>query len=88
MATLGAKIVFIAPGEVHLAFPFAEQFQQSGFMRAGAIASVAESANGYAYTLTPPDTDVLAVKFRSTCWHRPRVRGFWSAGACCARGRL
>jgi hypothetical protein len=33
MATLGAEIVFIAPGEVQLAFPFAKQFcQQNGFM--------------------------------------------------------
>lgn len=31
----------------------------------GAIASVADSANGYAaYTLAPPDTDVLAVEFK------------------------
>jgi uncharacterized protein (TIGR00369 family) len=66
MATLGAQIVFIGPGEVHLAFPFAAQFcQQNGFMHAGAIASVADSANGYAaYTLAPPDTDVLAVEFK------------------------
>ncbi|HET6836667.1 MAG TPA: PaaI family thioesterase [Gemmatimonadales bacterium] len=66
MATLGAELVFIGPGEVHLAFPFAAQFcQQNGFMHAGAIASVADSANGYAaYTLAPPDTDVLAVEFK------------------------
>jgi acyl-coenzyme A thioesterase PaaI-like protein len=45
--TLGAEIAFIAPGEVHLVFPFAAQFcQQNGFMHAGAIASVADSANG------------------------------------------
>ncbi len=66
MATLGAELVFIAPGEVRLAFPFAAQFcQQNGFLHAGAIASVADSANGYAaYTLAPPDTDVLAVEFK------------------------
>src|SRR6476619_3302392 len=66
MATLGAEIVFIAPGEVHLAFPFATQFcQQNGFMHAGAIASVADSANGYAaFTVAPPNTDVLAVEFK------------------------
>jgi hypothetical protein len=46
---------------VHLSLPFAARFcQQNGFMHAGAIASVADSANGYAaYTLTPPKTDVL-----------------------------
>jgi len=66
MATLGITIAFIAPGEVHLALPFAERFcQQNGFMHAGAIASVADSASGYAArTLAPPDTDVLAVEFK------------------------
>ena len=66
MASLGARIVFIGPGEVHLAIPFSPQFcQQNGFMHAGAIASVADSANGYAAcTLAPPDTDVLAVEFK------------------------
>ncbi len=66
MATLGATIVFIAPGEVHLALPFAPQFcQQNGFLHAGVVASIADSANGYAaYTLAPPETDVLAVEFK------------------------
>lgn len=66
MATLGATIAFVAPGEVHLALPFGAQFcQQNGFMHAGAIASIADSANGYAaYTLAPPETDVLAVEFK------------------------
>jgi uncharacterized protein (TIGR00369 family) len=66
MTTLGVSIVHLAPGEVHLMLPFGPQFcQQNGFMHAGAIASVADSANGYAaYTLAPPETDVLAVEFK------------------------
>jgi uncharacterized protein (TIGR00369 family) len=66
MATLGVTIAHLAPGEVHLALPFSPQFcQQNGFMHAGAIASVADSANGYAaYTVAPPETDVLAVEFK------------------------
>ncbi len=49
MTTLGAAIEFLAPGEVHLSLPFAARFcQQNGFMHAGAIASIADSANGYA----------------------------------------
>ena len=66
MATLGAEIVHVGPGEVDIALPFSRQLsQQNGFMHAGAIASVADSANGYAaLTLCPPDTDVLAVEFK------------------------
>jgi uncharacterized protein (TIGR00369 family) len=66
METLGAYIVHLAPGEVHLASPFAAKFtQQNGFWHAGAIASLADSANGYAaFSLAPPATDVLAVEFK------------------------
>ncbi len=66
MATLGAEIVHLAPGEVDLAAPYAAQFgQQNGFWHAGAVASLADSANGYAaFSLAPPGTDVLAVEFK------------------------
>lgn len=89
MATLGAEIVFIAPGEVHLAFPFGEEFcQQNGFMHAGAIASVADSANGYAaYTLAPPDTDVLAVEFKINLLAPARGVGFLACGRVLRQGR-
>jgi uncharacterized protein (TIGR00369 family) len=89
MATLGAEIVFLAPGEVHLAFPFAEEFcQQNGFMHAGAIASVADSANGYAaYSLAAPDTDVLAVEFKINLLAPARGAGFLACGRVLRQGR-
>lgn len=89
MTTLGAEIVFIAPGEVHLAFPFSEEFcQQNGFMHAGAIASVADSANGYAaYTLAPPDTDVLAVEFKINLLEPARGTEFLACGRVLREGR-
>ena len=56
-------------------------------MHAGAIASVADSANGYAaYTLAPPDTDVLAVEFKINLLAPARVGDFWPAAASCAWG--
>ena len=66
MVTLGAEIAHLTPGEVDLAAPFAPQFgQQNGFWHAGAVASLADSANGYAaFTLAPAGTDVLAVEFK------------------------
>jgi uncharacterized protein (TIGR00369 family) len=66
MATLGVTIERIAPGEVDLALPFDPRFcQQNGYLHAGAITSLADSASGYAaYTLAEPDTDVLAVEFK------------------------
>ncbi|HEY6059316.1 MAG TPA: PaaI family thioesterase, partial [Gemmatimonadales bacterium] len=39
--------------------------QQNGFWHAGAMASLADSANGYAaFSLAPAGTDVLAVEFK------------------------
>lgn len=89
MATLGITIAFIAPGEVHLALPFAERFcQQNGFMHAGAIASVADSASGYAaYTLAPPDTDVLAVEFKLNLLAPARGEGFLACARVLRAGR-
>ena len=66
MTTLGARIEHIAPGEIDLLAPFTPQLgQQNGFWHAGAVASLADSANGYAsFTLAPPSFDVLAVEFK------------------------
>lgn len=89
MSTLGATIAFIAPGEVHLALPFAPQFcQQNGFLHAGAIASVADSANGYAAsTLAPPETDVLAVEFKINLLAPARGEGFLACSRVLRPGR-
>jgi uncharacterized protein (TIGR00369 family) len=66
MATLGAELVRVAPGEVDIALPYSPALcQQNGFLHAGALSSIADSANGYAaFTLFPPGTDVLAVEFK------------------------
>lgn len=66
MATLGARITRLEPGAVDLTAPFDGRFtQQNGFWHAGAVASLADSANGYAaFSLAPPETDVLAVEFK------------------------
>jgi uncharacterized protein (TIGR00369 family) len=66
MATLGASLSLIEPGEVHIALPFSNDLtQQHGYLHAGATTAIADSANGYAaLTLTPAGADVLAVEFK------------------------
>src|SRR2546423_7580430 len=66
MATVGASLELIEPGEVHIALPFATHLsQQHGYLHAGATTAIADSANGYAaLTLAPPDAEVLAVGFK------------------------
>src|SRR5512145_2532586 len=66
MATLGASLELIEPGEVHVALPFSTHLsQQHGYLHAGATTAIADSANGYAaLTLAPAGADVLAVEFK------------------------
>jgi uncharacterized protein (TIGR00369 family) len=89
METLGASIAYIAPGEVHLSLPYSPKFcQQNGYMHAGAIASVADSANGYAaYTLAAPDTDVLAVEFKINLLAPAKASAFLACGRVLRAGR-
>ncbi len=89
MATLGVTIAHIAPGEVHLSLPYSPQFcQQNGYLHAGAIASVADSANGYAaFTLAPAGSDVLAVEFKINLLAPARAQAFLAKGRVLRPGR-
>ena len=66
MAALGAELMAVSPGEVSIALPFREDLtQQHGFLHAGAVASVVDSACGYAaLSLMPPGAGVLSVEFK------------------------
>lgn len=66
MATLGAELVLVAKGEVQIALsPRPELSQQNGYLHAGALTSVLDSACGYAaLTVAPTGHDVLTVEFK------------------------
>jgi uncharacterized protein (TIGR00369 family) len=66
MATLGITLRRLAPGEVELEVPFQETLvQQHGFLHAGVLATMADSACGYsALTLMPADAGVLSIEFK------------------------
>ncbi len=67
MATLGATIESIEPGEVTIKLPFKKGLsQQDGFIHAGVITTIVDSACGYAaMTLMPEDARVLTIEFKS-----------------------
>jgi uncharacterized protein (TIGR00369 family) len=67
MATIGATLVHVAPGEVHIAMPKdAALAQQHGYLHAGIIATIADSACGYAaLSLMPDDAAVLSIEFKT-----------------------
>ncbi len=67
MHTLGVEITRLAAGEIELAMPYEAAFtQQHGFVHAGIMATVLDSACGYAaFSLMPADAAVLTVEFKT-----------------------
>ncbi len=67
MALLQATIARVAPGEVDIALPVrAELSQQHGFVHAGVVTTIVDSACGYAaLTLMPPGAGVLSIEFKT-----------------------
>jgi uncharacterized protein (TIGR00369 family) len=66
MTTLGATLGTIAPGAVEIVLvPGPAISQQHGFVHAGAVSAIADSAAGYAaLSLMPVGTGVLTTEFK------------------------
>ena len=66
MATMGVELVSVEPGVVVLELPFSDALaQQHGFLHAGAISAVADSACGFAaLSLMSPDAAVMSAEFK------------------------
>jgi uncharacterized protein (TIGR00369 family) len=66
MATVGARLAVVSDGEVHIAMPYAERLsQQHGYLHAGAVTTILDSACGYAaLTRAPADCEVVTAEFK------------------------
>ena len=66
MTTIGAELVSVAPGAVQISLPYRSDLtQQNGYLHAGIVTTIADSACGYAaYTLMSPKSAVLSVEFK------------------------
>ena len=66
MQTVDASLESIAPGEVAIRFaPSDALSQQHGFVHAGVVATVLDSACGYAaFSLMPANSGVLTIEFK------------------------
>ena len=66
MTTVGAQLVSVAPGSVQISLPYRSDLtQQHGYLHAGIVTTIADSACGYAaYSLMPPNSAVLSVEFK------------------------
>lgn len=66
MATIGAVLTKLAPGEVEIEMPVSHGVrQQHGFVHGGVVGSLADSACGFAaLTIAAPDSGVLTTEFK------------------------
>ncbi len=66
MQTLGARLRKVAPGEVAIDLPFRRDLtQQHGFLHAGIVTAIVDTACGYAaMSLMPVDSEVLTVEYK------------------------
>lgn len=90
MATLGAQLVSVADGEVHIELPFSRHIsQQHGFVHAGAITSIVDNACGYAaLTKAPPECEVVTAEFKIN-FMRPAVgERFVAVGKVLSAGKV
>lgn len=78
MKTLGATLRTVEPGHVTIALPFSESItQQHGFLHAGAIATILDSACGYAaLSLMNSGSAVLSVEFKVNLLRPARGKHF------------
>jgi uncharacterized protein (TIGR00369 family) len=89
MATLGAALEHVRPGEVHLTLPYrASLTQQHGFLHAGIVTAVLDSACGYAaLSLMEPEAAVLSVEFKVQLLAPARGELFRARGRVVRAGR-
>jgi uncharacterized protein (TIGR00369 family) len=66
MSTLGAELTAVGEGTLEIRLPFSPSLtQQDGYLHAGAVAAVLDSACGYAaLSVAPADHEVLSVEFK------------------------
>ena len=66
MRLMGAVLAEVAPGYCAITLvPRPEVSQQHGYVHAGVVSAIVDSAGGYAgYTLFPEDSSVLTVEFK------------------------
>jgi uncharacterized protein (TIGR00369 family) len=66
MCLVGAELNLVEPGIVEIIVPYRKDLtQQHGYLHAGVVTTIADTAAGYAaYSLMPARTEVLSVEFK------------------------
>ena len=89
MATLGASIVHFEPGRVRVSMPHDNAFtQQDGFLHAGIIATIVDTALGCAAgSVMPAGSGVLSIEFKINMLRPARADRYLAEGRVLKAGR-
>ena len=89
MKTIGAILTRVAPGEVVIELSYdASLTQQHGYLHAGIVTTLVDSACGYAaYTLMAPDSEVLTIEYKVNFMAPARGERFKGIGKVLRSGR-
>lgn len=87
--SLGARLIDLIPGEARIEMPFNPSFtQQDGFLHAGIVTTIVDSACGYAaYTLMPGGSRVLTVEYKVNFLSPAKGEKFIAIGKVVKSGR-
>lgn len=89
MRTIGARLLRVVPGEVAIQLPFREDLtQQHGFLAAGIVTAIVDTACGYAaMSLMPAGAGVLTVEYKVNFLAPARGDQMIARGRVVKRGR-
>ncbi len=89
MGLIGAELSRIDPGVVEITLPFRTDLaQQHGYIHAGVVTAIADTACGYAaYSLMPPNSEVLSVEFKVNLLRPAKGEKFLAAAEVVKSGR-
>lgn len=89
MQLIGAELGRIEPGIVEINLPYRSDLgQQHGFLHAGIVTTIVDSACGYAaFSLMPEGTEVLSVEFKMNMLRPARGARFIARGEVLKAGR-
>lgn len=89
MSLIGAELSRVEPGFVEITLPYrADLAQQHGYLHAGIVTTIADSASGYAaYSLMPANSEVLSIEFKVNLLRPAKGEGFLAAAEVVKAGK-
>lgn len=89
MTMIGAELTRIEAGMVEITLPYRlDLTQQHGYLHAGIVTTIADSACGYAaYTLMPPHSEVVSVEFKVNLLRPAKANSFVAVAEVLKSGR-